>query len=61
MTRFENWVKDTDISIQLQIAFICKHYDGNCKYCPIKGICTDDKKVYEYLMAESEVRNETDN
>ncbi len=54
MTRFEKWVKDTNISIQLQIAFICKHYNGNCKHCPLKGICTDDKKAYEYLIAESE-------
>lgn len=54
MTRFEEWVRDTDISFELQTAFICKHYDGKCKHCPIKGICTDDKKAYEYLMAESE-------
>lgn len=49
-----NEVKDTDISIRLQAAFICRHYNGNCKHCLIKGICTDDKKVYEYLMTESE-------
>lgn len=54
MTRFEKWVKDTNISYQLQVAFICEHYDGNCKSCPLNHICTDDKKAYEYLNAESE-------
>ena len=54
MTKFEKWVKDTDISIQLQVAFICKHYDGNCASCFLNHICTNDKKVYEYLNADSE-------
>ena len=58
MTRFEKWVRDTDTSIQLKIAFMCKYYRGKCKNCPINGICGDDKKVYEYLMAESEATNE---
>ena len=58
MTNFEKWVKDAKISTQLRVAFICKHYDGNCKRCLLNvggnHICFDNVKTQEYLDAESE-------